>query len=429
MKDAGMLTLAFRKTLGTWIILTGSTLAFTASFVVLSAVGVRPGPVFLFSMLIGGAIGVSLIFYTNTTAFASAKIDHKLTTDNRPAHLSLMRRTYMLLSEAPLDLAVDISRLLSFTVLSVILVAHLIFESPSLHVGQAAGITAIVCVGVTVFSSFVYPMLRSQSKWDFEYRYRKALSAHALNYAARTLTARDETEIIENAHTIELDALRAIKSYLEYSVTDKRGKSFHVNLIVVSPDDPSLFACVARTSGEVPKVYRKEHMLIASRALEERKPIYIGDFHSSRGRPYRMIWHIPIASQDESTIRGLVAVDSLVPNHLDLYDERESLLFNIIPYLALIRFSLSLRSRNRIWHSIFVDHVAELPSTPTSYEKLHVDKAFDQRVLNVLSAGDLEGEYRNLRRITGSVEPITTTRRLFSTLFQNVEKNNQRIRG
>lgn len=428
MKNVKSLTVTFHRAFGVWVILSSSTLTFAVTFGLFSGVGVNQAVAFVLSLVLGTACGTALIL-RNPNSLASYASKEKAVRRLSRVSQTLFRRAYLLLKESPMDLVIDVARLLSFVTVSIILATHLMLESPTLHAGQAAAIVTLSCIVLIIFSSFVYPMIRSQSRWDYAYRYRKVLSAHALNYAANTLTARNEEEIIEAAQKIEGDALRAIKSYLEYSVTDRSGKNFDVNLIVVSPNDPSIFACVARaTEGQVPTLYRRENMKIASKSLSEGKPIYIGDFHSSRGRPVRMIWHIPIASHGQS-IQGLVAIDSLIPRHLNLFDERQSLLFNILPFLALLRFSLSLRSRNRIWHSIFMEQLNDAPLALPSYGKMEVDKAFDERVLNVLSTSSLESEYKNLQKITESIAPISSARRLFSTLFQNVEKNNQRIRG
>jgi hypothetical protein len=369
-------------------------------------------------------LAIVLVLRIETVYFDRVAVDSERTPILK---FSVGHRIYQVLKAAPtLDLVADLVRLCSIGSLPVLFA--LAFTSEALLFHAPGVVLTILSLGGILSSSLAYPLLRRQSLWDKEYRYRKALSAHALNYASSTLLAPDADAVYRAVSAIEHDSLAAVKSYLEYSVMDRKRTSFNVNLIVVHPQDSSILACVARTNQEkrVPTFYRREEMTIASRALFEGKPIYIGDFVSVHDKPYRMVWHIPIARLGSSGIQGLVAVDSLVPRHLDLLDEREALLFNLLPYLSLLRFSLFLRSNNRIWHSInYPDRSAEV----FQIADFHVDRSIDQASVGVLSGASLESEYRHLRKIADGVKAISLARKAFSVLFPNVDSNNQRLRA
>jgi hypothetical protein len=430
------LLIGARRFVGVWIILTTSVAVFTVIALFVSRLLVASDVVL--GLALSGALIMSVVLivrFGNDSVFAGSR-ERKITI--RRVDLSprvMLHRARLILRGAPkLDLAVDVARLVSFATLGVILIAHVIFETPALH-GPFAAMLTTTAVVIVFVTSFVYPMARKQSLWDREYRYRKALFTHALNYATAALIAKRDVAaevVFDTVQVIERDALEAIRSYLEYSVLDSTHKNFHVNLILPHPKDASVLVCVVRTNSNVSGLtfYKREEMTIASSALDEGKPLYIGDFRSRRGRPYRMIWHIPIliATDGGTKSGGLVAIDSMIPHHLDLLDEREMVLFNIMPYLALLRFSLTLRSENRIWHSIIIEELTENQMDSASPAAYHLDRAMDKEALT-LSAGDLDSEYRALRRIADDIEAITPARRVFSILFPNVEKNNQRVRA
>lgn len=213
----------------------------------------------------------------------------------------------------------------------------------------------------------VYWLLKKPGLWDREYKLRKQMSASAITYASMIVAGnRVSSEAgdqgielvreIENAiDNIELNALIAIKSYLEYSVMDLDRDNFNVNLIVKDPSNDERLVCIRRANAgrNVPKFYDVSKMPTAMRSMTTRRPIYKPNFVSTLSGPkdYKMIWHVPIMSaRDEGECIGLLAVDSPKPKHLSLVDKRESLLFNLTPYIALLRLSLALRTKYDIWY-------------------------------------------------------------------------------
>ncbi|HEV7796915.1 MAG TPA: hypothetical protein VGO73_02070 [Pyrinomonadaceae bacterium] len=201
-----------------------------------------------------------------------------------------------------------------------------------------------------VFAHPVYRFFRKPGLWDHEYKLRKSMFATAVNYAAASL---EDTNYSTYINRIEINALLTIKSYLEYSVTDRDKGNFNANLIVKDPTNPQQLICVQRSNpGKVvPKYYDVSTMQNAVKALETGKPRYLSRFRSKYGKPYRMVWLIPISDREEGReVIGLLAIDSLRPGHLDLEDGRESLIFNLLPYVAVLRYTLTLRRLHSVWN-------------------------------------------------------------------------------
>lgn len=197
--------------------------------------------------------------------------------------------------------------------------------------------------------AFIYPLFRRPTKWDVEYRNRKLNETAAL--ASATACVQDAVTD-SRLRNIERNALNAIKSYIEFTVLDREGNNFCVNLLVKYPQADERLVCIRRTDPArvVPFFYGETKMLRARRSMESGETFYDGNY-SREDKPYKMVWHIPIPSPDRTndTCIGLVCVDSRKARHLNLVDERRSLLLNLSPYLSLLAFALALRAEYNIW--------------------------------------------------------------------------------
>jgi hypothetical protein len=205
---------------------------------------------------------------------------------------------------------------------------------------------------VMIFAHPVYRFFRSAGMWDREYKQRKLMLATAMNYASAALEIDDYPNFINR---IEINALLAVKSYLEYSVSDRDKGNFSANLIVKDPVHPDQqLLCIQRSNlaKPVPKSYPLEQMQNAMKAFQTGTPFYIGKFKSKYqpSKDYRMVWLLPIKNREETEVIGILAIDSLKPGHLDLEDGRQSLIFNLVPYISLLRYSLTLRRLHNVWH-------------------------------------------------------------------------------
>jgi hypothetical protein len=199
------------------------------------------------------------------------------------------------------------------------------------------------------FHAFIYPLFRRPTKWDVEYRNRKLNMTAALqNATACALDAITDSRL----RNIERSALSAIKSVIEFTVLDREGNNFCINLLVKHPQAGEQLVCIRRTDPVrgVPTVYGESIMLRVKRSMSTGETYYDGNY-SREEKPYRMVWHIPIPSPFFKYERciGIVCVDSCKPRHLDLFDERRSLLLNLAPYLSLLGFALALRWEYMIW--------------------------------------------------------------------------------
>jgi hypothetical protein len=259
----------------------------------------------------------------------------------------LFHRIYLTLEgSSKVDFFVDLGRLLG--VLGLIIIPYKMHGARLLNYnfGVLFSLSSAVLI-----ASLALPYLRRQTKWDVEYNRRKALLTTAMNYAAVFLEDPRQRAAIR---TMEANALLAIKSYLEYSVLDSAGNNFSVNLIVTNPDNPEQLVCINRaTAGEIPKYYPVGALSVAKKAMKELKPVYNGQFKSQLDppKPFRMIWQVPIGFPpgDNTLCIGLLAIDSRKPRHLDVKDGRRALLFNLAPYMAVLRYALLLRAKHGYW--------------------------------------------------------------------------------
>src|SRR5207237_2821793 len=78
----------------------------------------------------------------------------------------------------------------------------------------------------------VYRFFRSAGMWDSEYKRRNQIFATAIGYASAALETTDLPNYITR---MEMNALLLVKSYLEYSVSDRDRSNFNANLIVKDP--------------------------------------------------------------------------------------------------------------------------------------------------------------------------------------------------
>jgi len=209
---------------------------------------------------------------------------------------------------------------------------------------------SVICV---LYHAVIHPLIRPRP-WEIDYDERKLLLASALNNAAACVEGTATHNRIVN---IELNALSAIKSYLEFTVFDTQRSNFGVNLIVKDPGQTERLICIqraVRSSGrDVPTYYAADTMKAARKALETGEVYYNGRY-SREEKDYQMVWLIPLPSPDrsENTNLDLVAIDSRRRRHLDLRDDRKALLRNLSPYLAALGLSLSLRRAYNIWDEL-----------------------------------------------------------------------------
>jgi hypothetical protein len=217
---------------------------------------------------------------------------------------------------------------------------------------SAWGRAYVVLLAVVLFHAFVYPFVRRPGRWDAEYKRRKSLMTAALIDAAASLVS---DRVSASMRNIEANALDAIKSYLEYSVLDREGNNFNVNLIVSHPKSEAELVCICRTDHgkRIPTYYSLEKVPTVAEAWKTGKPLYKAVFDSPR-KTYKMIWLLPIAhpSGEGNQTIGLVGIDSTRAQHLDLVDDRESLLFNILPYIGLLRFAIVVRTQSNLWDDV-----------------------------------------------------------------------------
>lgn len=202
---------------------------------------------------------------------------------------------------------------------------------------------------VLFLHTFVYSFLRQPSKWDIEFRKRKLNMTTSLLNATACV---QESVTLNRLKNIEWNALSAIKSFVEFTVSDHDGNNFCANLLVRHPNADDELVCISRTdpSRGVNIPYQKADMRRVRRTMETGDVYYDGNYYRE-GKPYNMVWHIPIPSsrpRKENCI-GLVCVDSRRARHLNLFDERRSLLLNLAPYLSVLGLSLAMRFEYNIW--------------------------------------------------------------------------------
>lgn len=269
---------------------------------------------------------------------------------------SAQRVRFTISGASTLDLAIDLLRLAG---LGGLVAIPLLSHGRNLFSYRGGVLFALALCFVIfhiLYGNFSHPRL-----WDTTYKRRKSMVALALNYASACL-ASTETEEVRNAtnreemrnaiNNIELNALMCIKSYLEYSVMERDGNNFDANLVVRDPRDSMKLVCIQRVNPgkPVPKFYPVETVPTLMKAFTTSKPTYVGDF-KSLVKDYKMVWHVPITFPPESDeCVGVLAIDSLKRQHLKLADGRESLKFNLSPYISLLRYSLMLRRKYEIWY-------------------------------------------------------------------------------
>ncbi|HEX5709578.1 MAG TPA: hypothetical protein VFX96_20025 [Pyrinomonadaceae bacterium] len=259
----------------------------------------------------------------------------------------LFHRVYLTLEgSSKVDFFVDLGRLLGLLGLIAIPYNRHGTHLLSYEFGGLFAFSSVVLV-----ISLVIPYMRRQTRWDVEYNRRKVLLTTAINYAAVFMDDPRQRTAIRN---MEANVLLAIKSYLEFSVLDTEGSNFSVNLIVRNPDNPQQLVCINRaTAGEIPKYYPVGSLAVAMTAMKEQKPVYNGRFESKLDppKPFKTIWQVPIGFPPGANTLciGLLAIDSRKGRHLDVKDGRRALLFNLAPYIAMLRYALLLRAKYGYW--------------------------------------------------------------------------------
>jgi hypothetical protein len=238
----------------------------------------------------------------------------------------------------------------SFGVIGVTLSALKFYRTNGLPVHYSLlFFSSVLCL---LYHAVIHPVVKARP-WQTDYKIRKLNLAVALSDAA--VCAKDDKATHHRIESMELNALSAIKSYLEFTIPDSERSNLNVNLIVQDPNDKTKLVCIQRAvkGKEVPKWYGEDELKAARRALETGKVHYNGTYHRE-GKDYRMIWVVPIpspSSKDNLNL-GLLAVDSRKRRHLDMRDDRESLQKNLSPYLAVLGLSLVLRGRHKIWDEL-----------------------------------------------------------------------------
>jgi hypothetical protein len=237
-----------------------------------------------------------------------------------------------------------------FRILALIFIAGSVFKQHGARLLlSSSGKIFLLALAVLYLHTFIYPFVKGRSHWNDEYRKRKSLAALAVSYASLSIERSNVTlSIVRN---IEINALKAIKSYIEYTVLDIE-KSFNVNFIVVDPTLPNKLVCIQRVNPvrPVPTPYDLETMPEAAQAINTLNPVYEGNYNNPQ-KDYKMIWHVPVTLSYFNEMRcfGLLSIDSKKRRHLDFFGQREHLLDNLSPYIALLRYSLALRRHHNIW--------------------------------------------------------------------------------
>lgn len=217
-----------------------------------------------------------------------------------------------------------------------------------------------LAIAAVLFHEWGYPVLRyiwkGQTKWDKDYRHRKVMLASAVTYM--TTCMRSGSYSIDRIKNIEITILRAIKMVIEFHVLDRDGNNINISILVRHPNDESQLVCVQRaTPGrKVPTFYSMDDIPHAQAVFRNCDPLYISNF-SHPEKNYKMIWLLPILSDfDNTTCIGVLSVDSLRSGHLDLLDERNYLSLLISPYISVLRYTLTARSKFGIWDDLREEH-------------------------------------------------------------------------
>jgi hypothetical protein len=348
-----------------------------------------------------------------------------------------------------LDLIVDLMRIAG--ILGMLALGFLIVLDHGVKIfefkrGMTFSVVFATSLLFVVFHEFIYPFLRKESIWEREYRCRKLSMAQAIGAVARASVTKVDSRALE---TIERTTLFAIKSFVEFAVLDKSRNHISVNLLLEHPFDNSKLICIQRTNKrEVPKIYYKEDMPTAVRVIQTASPFYVGRFVPSINTTakYKMVWQVPLVlwlGDNRKPTTAIIAIDSSIPDHLSFDDNRRSLLFNLMPYLELIRFTLIQRYVHQIWNDIIkpdskVGHPYLKLLTPTEradYLKYISDEEqqdaipeIDPSEIIAQDSGE-DAEENKLKDLTTGLSYPTTRRKVFVALFPYVENNNRRIHG
>jgi hypothetical protein len=202
------------------------------------------------------------------------------------------------------------------------------------------------------YHAIIHPVVKA-SPWETDYKTRKLNLAVALSEAG--VCVKDDKATHHRILSMELNALSAIKSYLEFTTSDRERSNLNVNLIVQDPNDNTKLVCIQRAvkGKAVPAWYGQDELKAARKALKTGQVHYNGTYRRD-GKDYKMIWVLPIPSPDnkDNSNLGLLAVDSLKRRHLDMRDGRKTLQKNLSPYLAVLALSLTLRAKYKIWDEL-----------------------------------------------------------------------------
>jgi hypothetical protein len=440
-----------RFALKLWILLSSGVVVFALLTTLFNLYGLTENQSIVLSFVLSGTLTLAYVFLLVRKS-SSLVLPRPIQAD-RSKPLSLMqalrrlRLTFFGVSHA--DLIVDLMRI--FGILGMIAVGAIVFLQHGLNIlrfnrGIIFTIIFVVSLSLVVFHEFIYPFLRKESFWELEYRYRKLSMTNAINNVANASVVKVESGTLEN---IESTTLKAIKSFVEFAVLDKKKNHINVNLLIEHPYDVAKLICIRRTGKKsVPTFYSKEDMPTARRVIDACAPIYVAHFIPSidTQKRYKMVWQIPLVLSlpDLRTITAIVAIDSTVPDHLSFDDNRQSLLFNLMPYIALLRFSLLQRYVYDIWDDVIKTdfrigrpHVRSLTEADkASYLKYieaegQQDPNLDKESFDVIlqHEGNSAAQVKKLKNIAAGLSEVTTGRKVFVALFPYVENNNRRIHG
>jgi hypothetical protein len=437
------LPLALKRTLQLWAVITLGVLLFAATATVLSIKGSSHDQSILTALAVAGTATFLVLFF-------SGILDDPFSSKEYLAHNKsfgeIVRRLYLTFAGASkFDLVADVMRIAGVIGLAAIVLLQHGTNLITLKGGLLFTLIFLISLSFILFHGFVYPFVRKESIWEFEYRYRKLLMATSVNDVAN---ASVHGINLSDLQEVELSMLKAIKSFVEFAALDKSRKNINVNLIVEHPYDSNMLVNIQRTNQDkpVPTFYKKTSMPTMMRVIGGAGPIYVGKFTPtvSTEKDYKMVWQIPVLLrlQDGERRVCVIAIDSKIPDHLDLEDRREALLFNLMPYIALVRFSLMRRYVHHVWDDVkdadavmgrsyyeqmnaeekeeYLEYIKEVAQTDRDLdaESLHISYGPDEDYSEKM--GDLLDDIKSL--------PFATAgRRAFGALFPYVENHNRKI--
>jgi pyrimidine deaminase RibD-like protein len=283
----------------------------------------------------------------------AGKLTSNLARFFRYVALLLHRWWFTLIGSSAQDFVADVVQLLALVGLLWGILDTLAIH-PKLWISPPVNSRALLVSSASVLylRLLVYPFVRRPTKWDIENRKRKLYMTAALQSATGCVLDSMTNTRLQN---IERNALSAIKSFIEFAVMDRYGHNFCVNLLVKHPQAGGKLVCIRRTDPArgVPTIYEESRMRKAMLTMETGETYYDGNY-SRDNKAYRMVWHIAIPSAhfDDAKCIGLVCIDSLRPKHLDLLDQRRSLVLNLSPYLSLLEYVLAIRFEYQIWDAL-----------------------------------------------------------------------------